>query len=291
MRSLAQLRDGIGRPHARNPPARAVPLARTSGGLLLSAALLALVAGCGDGATGPGDDGTGGDGGQDFSHTRAPGASARAFLSDETFTSLTVEIDHVEGLQPSPEAVDSLRVFLERRLHKPGGISVVLDDAIPSPGRSPYSADEVRDLEETHRDTFTEGNGLAAYYLFLDGEFEQQNVLGIAYFNTSMAIFEEVIRENSGGIGAPPTAVIEAASIRHEMGHVLGLVNSGTPMQGEESGPNDHHDEANGAHCTEEGTLMYHQVETTDFIQNLQGGEVPPLDSLGIEDLQANGGK
>lgn len=298
MRSPGQLRTAVGcpsviaRPSAlERPPARSFPLARTSGRLLLFAALLALVAGCGDGATGPGDDDTGGDGGQDFSHTRAPGASARAFLSDEEFTNLTVEIDHVEGLQPSPEAVDSLRVFLERRLHKPGGVSVVLDDAIPSPGGSPYSAAEVRDLEGTHRDTFTEGSELAAYYLFLDGEFEQQNVLGIAYFNTSMAIFEEVIRDNTGGVGAPPREVIEAASIRHEMGHVLGLVNSGTPMQGEDGGPNDHHDDANGAHCTEEGTLMYHQVETTDFIQNLQGGEVPPLDSLGIVDLQANGGK
>ncbi len=116
-------------------------------------------------------------------------------------------------------------------------------------------------------------------------------MLGVAYFNTSMAIFEEVVRDNSGDIGQPPTPVIEAASIRHEMGHVLGLVNSGTPMQGEQGGPNDHHDEAHGAHCTEEGTLMYYQVETTDFIQNLQGGEVPPLDPLGIEDLQANGGK
>jgi hypothetical protein len=292
MRTSGQPRFAIGGPSAiERPPARPFPLVRTSGCLLLSAALLGLVAGCGDGATGPGDDETGGNGGQDFSHTRAPGASARAFLSDEEFTSLTVEIDHVEGLQPSQEAVDSLRVFLERRLHKPGGVSIVLDDAIPSPGQSPYSADEVRDFEGTHRDTFTEGSELAGYYLFLDGEFEQQSVLGIAYFNTSMAIFEEVIRENSGGIGAPPTSVIEAASVRHEMGHILGLVNSGTPMQGEQGGPNDHHDEANGAHCTEEGTLMYHQVETTDFIQNLQGGAVPPLDPLGIEDLQANGGK
>lgn len=277
MRSLCQRRSWIGRQHAR-----------AFGCLLLCGALLALVAGCGDGATGPGGDG---DAGQDYSHTRAPGTSARDFLSDEEFTSLVVEIDHVEALQPSQEAIDSLRVFLERRLHKPGGISIVVDPSIPSPGQSPYSADEVRDLERIHRDTFTEGSTLAGYYLFLDGEFEQENVLGIAYFNTSMAIFEEVIRANSGGVTGPPTPVIETASVRHEMGHILGLVNSGTPMQGEQGGPNDHHDQANGAHCTEEGTLMYHQVETTDFIQNLQGGEVPPLDPLGIEDLRANGGK
>lgn len=281
MRRPCPPRDGIGRSHASSV-----------GCLLLSAALLTLVAGCGDSATGPGGDGdTGGDSDQDFSHTRSAGSSARAFLSDETFTSLTVEVDHVEGLQPSREALDSLRVFLERRLHKPGGVSIVLDDAIPSPGQSPYSSAEIRDLEQTHRDTFTEGTELAGYALLLDGEFERQNVVGIAYFNTSMAIFEQVIRDNSGDIGQPRTPVVEATVARHEFGHILGLVANGTPMLGDEGGPDDHHDEANGAHCTEEETLMYHQVETTDFIANLDGGEVPPLDPLGIEDLQANGGK
>lgn len=269
------------------------PSVRASTCFLLSLGLLAGGAACGGGGTtGPVDDGNGDpNGGPSYSHTESPGSSAEDFLADGDFTSLTVEVDHVEGLRPSQEALDSLRVFLERRLHKPGGITLTVDDAISSPGQSPYSAEEIRDLEGTHRDTFTDGSTLAAYYLFLDGQFEQQNVLGIAYFNTSMAIFEQVIRDNSGSLNQPSTTVIEASSIRHEMGHVLGLVNNGTPMQAQQGGPDDHHDEANGAHCTKEGTLMYYQVETTDFIANLQGGEVPELDPLGIDDLQANGGK
>jgi len=265
--------------------------ARARGSCLLSAAVL-LLAGCSGGTTGPGDGGDdGGNDGPAYSHTENPGSSARDFLSDGEFTSLTVEIDHVEGLEPSQEALDSLRVFLERRLNKPGGVTLSLDDAIAPPGGSPYSAAEIRDLEASHRDVFTDGSELAAYYLFLDGRFEQQNVLGVAYYNTSMAIFEQVIRDNSGGVGEPRTPVIEATSVRHELGHVLGLVANGTPMVGEEGGPGDHHDEAHGAHCTEQGTLMYYQVETTDFIENLDGGQVPPLDSLGVEDLRANGGK
>ena len=259
--------------------------ARVHGVSLLSAAALVLVAGCGGDTTGPGGD-DGGNDGPAYSHTRTPGASAEDFLADGEFTGLTIEVDHVEGLAPSQEALDSLRVFLERRLNKPDGVSITLDDAIAPPEDSVYSAEEIRDLEATHRDVFTEGDELAAYYLFLDGRFEQQGVLGIAYYNTSMAIFEQVIRENSGGATQPRTPVIEASSVRHEMGHVLGLVANGTPMAGE-----DHHDEAHGAHCTKQGTLMYYQVETTDFISNLEGGEVPPLDSLGIQDLRANGGK
>jgi hypothetical protein len=51
------------------------------------------------------------------------------------------------------------------------------------------------------------------------------------------------------------------------------------------------HDGPNGAHCTEEGTLMYCQGETIDFIGNLLGGQVLQLEPLGIQDLQANGGR
>lgn len=252
---------------------------------VLPAVLILALLGCGDSATGPEQE--------PYSHTLNPGASARDLLSAEAFTRLTVEMDWVEGMQPSQEAVDSLRTFLERRLNKPGGITLFFDDAIPSPGPDDrYSADEIRALEAEHRDTFTEGNAIAAYYVFMDGRFEDENVLAIAYFNTSMAVFEQVIREHSGGIGQPRTPVIEATSMRHEMGHILGLVNNGTPMQGEQGGPDDHHDEAHGAHCTVEESLMYWQVETTDFIANLiGGGEVPPLEPLGIRDLEANGGR
>lgn len=254
----------------------------------LTAVLIFVLFGCGDSATDPE-----GEGQEPYPHTLNPGASAHDLLSDEAFTRLTIEMDYVEGMQPSQEAVDSLRVFLERRLSKPGSITLFFDDAIPSPGPDDrYSADEIRGLEAEHRDTFTEGSTIAAYYIFMDGSFQDENVLGIAYYNTSMAIFEEVIRDHSGGIGEPRRPVIEATSLRHEMGHILGLVNNGSPMQGEQGGPDDHHDEAHGAHCTVEGSLMYWQVETTDFIANLiGGGEVPELEPLGVQDLQANGGR
>lgn len=252
---------------------------------LLAFVLASLLAACGESGTGPGD------GSFDYSHTRSPGSTARDFLSDDEFTSLTIEIDHVGDLQPDERALDSLRVFLERRLRKPGGIQILLDGSIPSPGQSPYTAAEVRALEQEHRDHYSDEGALAAYLLVLDGEFEQPNVLGVAYFNTSMALFGQVVRDHSGGFAQPETWVVEATVLRHEVGHILGLVNNGTPMVGEPGGPDDHHDEANGAHCTEAGTLMYHQVETTNFIDNLQGGQVLQLEPLGIQDLQANGGR
>ena len=193
------------------------PLAGLLARLFFPAVLIASAVACGDSTTGPGDQPF------DCSRTLSPGASARDFLPDEDFTRLIIEI--------------------------------LLDESIPSPGQSPYTAAEIRTLEQEHRDTYSGEGDPAAYFPFLDGEFGRQNVLGVAYLNTSMAIFGKVIRDNTGGFGQPDTWVIEATSMRHEAGHILGLVNNGTPMVGE------------------------------------QGGQVLQLEPLGTQDLQANGGR
>ena len=74
--------------------------------------------------------------------------------------------------------------------------------------------------------------------------------------------------------------------MNHEFGHILGLVNNGTPVQ------SDHHDTANGAHCDVEDCLMYWQAETSGGLGDLVGmSSPPPLDPQCIDDLQANGGK
>jgi len=226
-----------------------------------------------------------GGGGSDFSSTQNVGASANGFLASDNFTSLTIEVDYVQGFRPTQSALNNLRSFLQARLNKPGGISITLDDEITSPGNSPYSAQETFDLEKENRDTYTEGNTLAAYFIVLDGQFEQENVLGFAYFNTSMALLGGTIENNSGGFNQPSRETVETAVLQHEFGHILGLVDNGTPAV------QNHVDEANGAHCDVESCLMYFAVRTSDFTSNLMGGNVPELDSQCIQDLKANGGK
>ena len=75
------------------------------------------------------------------------------------------------------------------------------------------------------------------------------NVLGIAYRNTSMAIFQETIARHTGGALEPSAATVEGTVAAHEFGHVLGLVNNGSPME--------HQDEPHGRHCDNEDCLMY----------------------------------
>lgn len=250
--------------------------------VVLSLPLLFAASSCGDGSEEPTGPGPGTDA---YDHGRAAGASANDILSDTDFDRLVVQVQYVEGFRPTDEALLRLEDFLNARVNKPGGVVVQLDEPLRIDTRETYSPAEVRALEAEHRTAFTEEGTLATYLLFLDGEYsESSNVLGIAYNNTSMAIFSETIRQHSGGAFGPSHATVETAVANHEIGHLLGLVNNGSDMQTE------HQDEPNGSHCDNDRCLMYYAVRTTDFIQNLVGG-IPELDQDCIDDLRANGGK
>lgn len=225
-----------------------------------------------------------GDSGNSYSHTRSVGYSSNDLLSSE-FSRLEIEVDFVSGYQPSQTALNNLKSFLESRLNKPGGISIVLDDELSSPGKSSFTTQEVYEIEKQHRDSFTDGSTLSAYFLILDAPYQQENVLGVAYFNTSMALFESVIRENTGGFGQPSAATVESSVLMHEFGHILGLVDTGSNMV------TNHEDAEHEKHCNNENCLMYWAIQTTDLMGNLTGGSIPELDENCIQDLRANGGK
>ncbi len=223
----------------------------------------------------------------EFNSETAPGDSATSFLEDDQYTSLQIEIDYMEGYEPTEEGLNSLVTFLEERLNK-DDISYTTTQ-ITARGEGPYTTGDIVALEEEERDNFTEAGSstLHAYFLVVDGEYEENsNVLGIAYYNTSMALFGQTIDEISGSLTGPSRAQIEGTVLRHEFGHNMGLVGNGSPHpEGQES-----HETEGSAHCTTDGCLMVPAVQTGDIFQNFSG-EVPELGQLCIEDLQANGGK
>jgi predicted Zn-dependent protease len=216
------------------------------------------------------------------------GSSANDFLAGSNYTSLVVEIIYVEGFKPNDASIQNFKTFLENRLNKPNGITII-EKKIDSPNLAPYSIEDLELVEESFRSFYNNQNILTLYAFFADGGSINDNnnsfVLGTAYKNTSFVIYENTIMNNSGGLGQPNRTNLETVVMQHEMGHLLGLVNLGTPMQ------TVHNDTTHDKHCNNENCLMYWKTETGDIFNTLLGGEIPTLDTACILDLQANGGK
>jgi len=231
-------------------------------------------------------DPDGGDGTVEFSSRAAPGDSARSFLSNRRYSRLRIEVDYMEGFEPTTEALNRLKTALESHLTK-SEIQIEEPASIPARDQGSYTSDDVADLENQHRDHYTRADGetLRAYLLIVDGAYSQDNVVGIAYYNTSMAFFGQTIRDISGGVTQPSRAKVKATVFRHEFGHNLGLVSNGIPPQ------QDHHDAQNGAHCTNDQCVMYHSIETTDYFGNLFDGTVPDFEQFCGQDMDAQNGR
>lgn len=219
-----------------------------------------------------------------FNHEMNPGQSAEEYLNDDEFGRLVVQVQYMQGYEPTQEGLANLETFLQERLHK-STITILEPEEIPAAGQGSYTANEVRDLEREHRTEFSEENQLTAYFIIVDGEFSDANVLGIAHFNTSMALFGPKFDEVSSGIGSPSKENVETIVLRHEFGHILGLVNNGVEMQ------TNHQDTENGRHCDNDQCLMYYAFRSFDFFNDVFGGDIPELDANCIADLQAAGGK
>jgi hypothetical protein len=219
-----------------------------------------------------------------FNHEINPGQSAPEFLTDENFERLVVQVQYMQGYEPTQQGLNNLKTFLSNRLNKTS-ITIMEPEEIPASGESSYTANDIRDLEREHRTQFSSENEIVAYFIVVDGEFSDADVLGIAHFNTSMALFGPMFDEVSGGIGSPPKEDVETIVMQHEFGHILGLVNNGVDMQ------NNHQDTENGRHCDNEECLMNYAFRNANLFANIFGGNIPELDENCVADLQAAGGK
>src|SRR5207237_5065751 len=105
------------------------------------------------------------------------------------------------------------------------------------------------------------------------------------YRNTSIALFGKTIHDNSGAVGQSSRTKLEATVLEHEIGHLLGLTDVGSPMQ------TPHKDATHGNHCDNSNCLMYYAAETTDVLGFLITGNIPSPDAHCIADMHANGWK
>lgn len=206
------------------------------------------------------------------------GSAAKDFLTANTYTSLIIEISYMPGYAPDPNAVEELKTFLNSYTNKPVGITVITKQ-IPTNSAALMTINDITALEKNVRSVFSDGNTLTAHVLIVDAEYDKEKILGISYYNTSMCIFGKTVYKNSGGVGQVSRLQLLSSLLKHEFGHLLGLVNQGTPMV------TDHADVANAGHCNNRNCLMYYQIST-----GVLGG-TGNLDANCAADLKANGGK
>lgn len=218
------------------------------------------------------------------------GSSAPDLLNDAIFTSLNIEIVYVEGNRPTDEAISIFKSFLESRIYKPDGIEINLR-SVNSSGKAPFVIEEIVNIEKDERTAYNVGDEIAVWIYFADGSNEKDTnekfVLGSAYRNTSMVIYERTIRNFANRAGAPSLANIEGATLNHEFSHLFGLVDLGTtPVT-------DHEDPENDGHCVVEGCLMRASIEFGSGVVSIIDGNtgVPVLEDACIQDLQSVGGR
>ena len=221
------------------------------------------------------------------SSVQTVGSFANSYLSAQTYRSLNVELLYEEGNRPSNEVGNSIQTFLNQYLNKPQGISLQWK-MIPNQGKSIYSLNDLQQIESDFRTVQNSGSSASAYIFFANGDYSENTdstvVFGVAYKSTSTVVFHKTISERTGGFGQPSISAIESIVSKHELGHLLGLVNLGTAMV------NDHQDEVHGNHCDNTDCLMFWQTESSAMLLNFSGNDV----MLGPEcqaDLKANGGK
>jgi hypothetical protein len=224
------------------------------------------------------------------------GDSANDILTNNRFDRLLIEIGYVSGFRPSAEAMNNFQAFLQQLTFKQDIEIQYLE--LPSPAEADLSLQEVADLEIDNRTAFNNSNTLAMYIYFADAPSDTDDpeegtvTLGAVYRNTSMVIYEATVRELAQKSSRITLEDVETATLNHEFGHLLGLVDLGSPPVNDHEDPNAQH------HCDVNGCLMRAEIEfggglLGEMNKRVSTGKaaVPTLDAECIADLQANGGR
>ncbi len=167
-----------------------------------------------------------------------------------------IEIDYTPGERPSNDVVNAMLAEVRPLVNKDSVQATFSDGDLPSKDRWTRSA--LDDLHQQTRDVKTSGDTVATHVMFVDGVYEQNNVLGVAVGHEYVAIFSERIENSCTPANlcfASDEVRVRKAVLIHEIGHILGLVDNGIEMQ------KPHSD--GGAHSNNERSVMFASAETT----------------------------
>ncbi|MEX0273209.1 MAG: hypothetical protein AB3N16_02415 [Flavobacteriaceae bacterium] len=205
---------------------------------------------------------------------KAAGDSANDFLSNDNYDHVVIEAAYVNGFKPTAQAMAQLVTFIKEHTFKQN-IEIVYKE-VGSPQQESLSLEEIVELEEKHRSKYNQGTSLALFIYFADAPSEDDDedqglvTLGAVFRNTSMIIHEVTVRKLANLSNSISATDVETATLNHEFGHLLGLVDLGSPMV------NDHEDSNARNHCTVSGCLMRAELQ----FDSSGKGSVQPSKSL-----------
>lgn len=217
-------------------------------------------------------------------------------LSAEPFTDLIVEVDHAPGRAPSLAARDHLLQEL-RNVTSKARITIKVEQTLPADASKRWTADELVQLERDTRSTRHAAPVAVLHVLYPAGEYERPGVAGVTVSGPvigPVVVFLDTLDDLDfpllGEIPLPPDAraAVERATLLHEAGHAMGLVDNGLPMV------RDREDKAHEGHSTNEASVMYWQVESLAGLREmvLGSGEIPLyFDEDDRADMRAAGGR
>jgi hypothetical protein len=217
-------------------------------------------------------------------HEQNFGASAGDLLRSDQYTSLKVEIQYMTGFEPDAKAINNLRYFLLRYLHKPQGIFFIQKEIKPVEDTI-LTRDQVDNIRRSNRTIYTKDRQIALYILYTNGTFQNQDVLGQAFRNTCVVIYGKSIKKYESVWSFPTQTTIETTLLLHEMGHILGLVNKGSAMQ------TPHSDSTYEAHCNNPNCIMYWNMSIKPQFGPQKNKRSPFFDSACLSDLKRNGSR
>ncbi len=218
-----------------------------------------------------------------------PGDLAGDYVKS-TYSKILLELDIIGEATPHPQALSEFKTVLEQALGKT--ITIRQEKAATGKGGSnpAYSFAEIRDLESKHRSSYTGDDTAVLYMLYVDGtNVENADTLGAAYQGSSTVMFKGKLTASSRGPNDLPVSTkpdiryVERAVLVHEFGHILGLVNTGTPMT------TPHEDPGHPGHSNNQRSVMYWAVETSQISTVFtRGTDIPyQFDSNDLADLRA----
>lgn len=208
-----------------------------------------------------------------------PGGLTLACLRGSVYTSLVIEIDHAPGYRPYTSSTDLLVERLESVCDKPSGITVKFNE-VTFDHEGAWSAQDVRDAGWEAKDASpTDGTSLRWQFVFPEGVYEDESVLGVAVDASTVALFGDSIEEADGLFGRPSVEDVENSVLVHEAGHLLGLVNLVYQS------PVAHEDSEHPGHSNNDNSVMYWAIESTDLTNFIFGNLPTEFDDDDLADL------